>query len=98
MRSVSANNDTKVDGNAAGNTSSHVVFVTGITWANGANLVLRWTDANDTNNDDGDDLDDLPFSLNAPAPVAVADSFTATTGVPAVLGVLTNDSPRGPSP
>lgn len=52
---------TNVDGNAAGNRVAVSDTVTGLTWANGTDLWLRWTVPNVTNGPNVG-LDDLSFS------------------------------------
>lgn len=57
-----------VDGNVAGKLAIGPVTVTGLTWANGEDLWIRWADANDAGNDHGLAIDDVSFSANIPEP------------------------------
>ena len=51
------------DGNAVGSkTLGKTATVTGLTWASGTNLVIRWTDANESGQDDGLAIDNFTFS------------------------------------
>ncbi len=66
-----------LDGNAAANRRAISGTVTGIAWAPGQTLVLRWYDFNVTGSDDGLAIDDLTFTTNAGAgPVAPAVTLT----------------------
>lgn len=58
-----------LDGNLAANRGNVSVTVTGITWADGTVLGLRWDDANDTGSDDGLGIDDWAFSATAGTPL-----------------------------
>jgi predicted extracellular nuclease len=51
-----------LDGNQPGNRAQVTATVSGITWAPGQTLVLRWTDIDDSGSDDGLGVDDLTFS------------------------------------
>ncbi len=65
-------------GNNAPNRTAVSATVTGLTWAPGQTLVLRWTDVNDGGNDDGLAIDDL--SLSTPvATGAILPSVVYTT-------------------
>lgn len=75
--------DESRDGNdSASRTASISASVTGITWANGQSLWLRWTDANDVGNDDGLAVDNLSFTTTA---VPEPSAYAALAGV-AILG------------
>lgn len=52
------------DGNATANRVARAVTVTGIRWAPGENLSVRWKDADTPLNDDGLAVDDLTFSAD----------------------------------
>ncbi len=62
-------------GNSAPNRTAVGATVTGLNWAPGQTLTLRWTDANDAGNDDGLAIDDLtlstPIATNAILPAVV---------------------------
>lgn len=71
---------TALDGNAAANrVVINGVTVTGILWAPGADIWLRWTDPNDVGNDHGLAIDDLSFSAKPAA---------ATTPEPGTLALM----------
>lgn|GEM_PF-639984 len=73
-----------LDGNAAANRVVIApVTLTGLSWAPGQTLVLRWTDVDDAGSDDGLAVDDLTFSAapaltTQPNPVSVASGSNAT--------------------
>src|SRR5439155_19339754 len=54
--------DIALDGNAAANRTAKNATISGISWAPGQALVLKWQDTNDAGNDDGLAVDDLTFS------------------------------------
>ncbi|NHM07349.1 hypothetical protein G4D82_08965, partial [Flavobacterium sp. CYK-4] len=60
--------DVATDGNAANRRTAINYTVTGISWAAGQTLYIRWTDTNDAGNDDNLAVDDLTFSATAPVP------------------------------
>jgi hypothetical protein len=76
-----------VVGNTTGKVSKGPVTITGLTWAPGDDLWLRWTDTNDTGNDHALAIDNVSFSANAtevPEPaslvllcIAVLSTFVA---------------------
>ncbi|HEY4246900.1 MAG TPA: ExeM/NucH family extracellular endonuclease [Lacunisphaera sp.] len=70
---VTTGSGVALDGNAAANRVPVSATVTGLTWAPGQALVLRWTDVDDTGSDDGLAIDDLSFST----PVASGDILPA---------------------
>lgn len=76
---VNTGSGAAVDGNNAGRVAVSAVTVTGINWASGADLWLRWDDINDTGNDHGLAIDDVSFS----ADVAVVPE----PGTAALLGL-----------
>jgi uncharacterized protein len=59
---------TAYDGDAPENRQNFDVTVSGLSWAPGEDLWLRWTDLNDTGNDHGLGIDDLSFSATAAVP------------------------------
>ena len=61
-----------VDGNGAGKVAKGPVTVTGIAWAPGTDLWIRWIDINDAGNDHGLSIDDVTFSANVPEPASLA--------------------------
>src|SRR6478736_1091339 len=67
-------------GNNAPNRTAVSATITGLNWAPGQTLVLRWTDVNDGGNDDGLAIDDL--SLSTPVSTgAILPSVVYTTPV-----------------
>ncbi len=73
-------------GNNAPNRTAISATVTGLNWAPGQVLVLRWTDVNDTGNDDGLAIDDL--SLSTPvSPDAILPSVIYTTPVASTANI-----------
>jgi len=74
-----------IDGNAAGNRTAISALVTGVAWAPGQTLVLRWSDVDDSGSDDGIAIDDLTFSTAATLLPAVAVT-TPANGAVNVLG------------
>lgn len=58
--------DITLNGNAAANKVLITFTVTGILWAPGQTLWMRWTDPNESGNDDAMGIDDLTFSAAAP--------------------------------
>jgi uncharacterized protein len=76
-----------LDGNAAGNRTLLSGTLSGLTWAQGGTLWLRWTDFNATGSDDGLAIDD--FSITAPeVSTSVPDSAPGLAGWLALLAVL----------
>ena len=79
-----------LDGNLAANRGNVSVTVTGITWADGTVLGLRWDDANDTGSDDGLGIDDWAFSATAGTPLpSVSLSLSPSSGSEAGATVVT---------
>jgi predicted extracellular nuclease len=70
-----------LDGNAAANRTAISAIVTGLAWAPGQTLVLRWTDVDDSGSDDGLAIDDLTFSTAASLIPAVAVTLPANGAV-----------------
>lgn len=72
--------DLAKDGNLPANRTAGITkTITGVSWANGDSLWLRWTDLNETGNDDGLAVDNFSFSTTAGPNVTIN-----STGVPAV--------------
>jgi hypothetical protein len=63
---------TALDGNAAANRSLRSGTITGINWAPGTSLWLRWTDLDSTQSDNGMAVDDLTFTTPVPEPSSLA--------------------------
>lgn len=62
-----------VDGNVAGLVTGLGGSATGLGWAPGQTLWIRWADRNDSGNDHGLSIDDLSFAVSAvPEPGALA--------------------------
>ncbi len=77
-----------LDGNATANRTAVSATVTGISWAPGQTLVLRWSDTNDSGNDHGLAVDDLTFTTpvgTAPVTPTIA-STTPASGATGVAG------------
>ncbi len=70
------------DGNNATYRTAVTFTLTGISWAPGDVLGLRWDDANETGNDDGMSIDDFSFTAGA----SVTPTLTAG---PAITGLST---------
>ena len=65
---VTANNDAAVDGNVAGRSPSALsATITGLNWAPGTDVWIRFNEPQVAGNDDGLAIDDLTFSANAVA-------------------------------
>jgi hypothetical protein len=54
-----------VDGNLAANQTAISSSITGLNWANGANLWIKWTDANDSGSDGMYAIDNFSFTITA---------------------------------
>jgi hypothetical protein len=79
-----------LDGNLAANRGNVSVTVTGISWADGTVLGLRWDDANDTGSDDGLGIDDWSFTATAGTPLpSVSLSLSPSSGSEAGATVVT---------
>ncbi len=83
-----------LNGNLAENQQAVSFTITGISWRDGEQLLLRWDDADETGSDDIMAIDDFRFSasLNSSKPQVsnpAADSVTATT---AILSAMVKDN------
>jgi hypothetical protein len=58
-----------VDGTAAANQASISTSLTGLTWANGSTMWIRWSDKDDAGSDAELAIDNLSMSFNVAAPV-----------------------------
>lgn len=63
---------TSLDGNAAGNRTAKLATISGINWAPGADLWLRWADTNIATADHGLAIDDVSVTGTVPEPTGVA--------------------------
>ncbi len=76
-----------LDGNATANRVANLSStITGISWAPGQTLILRWNDTNDTGNDHGLAIDDFSFNTPVAAP-AVTPAIVSTTPTTGAVGV-----------
>ncbi len=73
-------------GNAAGRVAIGPVTVTGLNWAPGQNLWIRWSDRNDPGDDHGLAIDDLIFSANTTVVPEPASCLLLLTAV--VAGIF----------
>ena len=79
-----------LDGNVAANrTVIAPVTITGLTWAPGQTLVLRWTDLNDAGNDHGLAIDDLTFATPV-STVPVTPVVTSTSPAASATNISGN--------
>ncbi len=89
--------DTPLDGNAPLYRSAIANTITGLNWAPGQSLVIRWTEANDGGNDDGLAIDDLTFSASVATPAAPtitsADRFNVLSASAVSFTIAANGSP-----
>ncbi|HTL67167.1 MAG TPA: ExeM/NucH family extracellular endonuclease [Lacunisphaera sp.] len=81
---VTAGSGAALDGNAAANRLAISATITGLNWAPGQTLTLRWTDVDDTGSDDGLGIDDLSFST----PVAAGDVLPAVVYTTPATGAV----------
>lgn len=72
---TTAGSNAALDGNLAANRTARSATLSGITWAAGQSLWLRWQDENNTGADDGLAVDDFSFSARA-ATVVVPEPST----------------------
>jgi len=74
---ITNNDDAALNGNLAANRRAISATVTGLQWAPGQTLVLRWTDADITGQDDGLAIDGLTFSAAVPEPTTAGVAMMA---------------------
>src|ERR1051326_4170277 len=81
----------KVDGNSSANQTSIAGTVSGLSWANGASIWIRWSDANDAGSDCELSIDNLTMSFNIalPPPGKGTASITPTLAQGAVNDTFT---------
>jgi hypothetical protein len=60
-----------LDGNASANRAAHSDTVTGLSWAPGASMVVRWVGQDLSGQDDGLAIDDVSFSAPVPEPTSI---------------------------
>ncbi len=84
--------NTALVGNAPGNFAAVNATVTGLAWAPGQTLVLRWTDVDDSGSDDGLAVDDLSFSTPV-ATSAIIPSVVYATPAGGAVNVATSTAP-----
>ena len=78
-----------LDGNATANRAAISATVTGVSWANGQTLVLRWKDFDVAGSDDGLAVDDFSFTTPVSGP-AVAPAVASTTPANNSTGIASN--------
>lgn len=81
---VTTGSSLTLDGNAVANRAAVSGKISGLSWAPGQTLVLRWTDVNDTGNDDALAIDDLTIST----PITAADVVPAVSFVTPADGTV----------
>ncbi len=87
---VSSSTASALDGNNTANRAAVSVTITGISWANGAVLGLRWDDVNDAGSDDALAIDDWSFSASAGAVLpSVSLAISPVSGSEAAATVAT---------
>jgi len=78
--------DVALDGNSKANQSAISATVTGLNWAPGETLVLRWSAQDQSGQDDGLAIDNLSFQANAvPEPSSIALALFGAVGVVAAV-------------
>jgi predicted extracellular nuclease len=88
---VIAGSGVALDGNAPANRIAISGTVTGLNWAPGQTLVLRWTDIDDGGSDDGLAIDDLTF--NTPVdPGSILPDVAFTSPANGAINVATNSA------
>lgn len=79
---VSLANGFALNGNSSANRTEISATISGISWANGQLLILRWRDADETGSDDGLAIDDVmffaPATASLPAIVSISPAHTST--------------------
>ena len=83
--------DVTLNGNLTANQAAPNFTITGINWAGGQSLWLRWSDINDPGNDDGLAIDNVSFSASTSVPTTptVNLSVNSNTGTEAGQTVIT---------
>lgn len=71
---------TALDGNLPANRVAVSYTVTGLSWASGDDLWLRWADPDHPSNDHGLGIDDVSFSAQIPEPASASLLALATIG------------------
>jgi endonuclease/exonuclease/phosphatase family metal-dependent hydrolase len=80
-----------VNGNTAGQVSGRGGTVSGVTWADGQTLWIRWVERNDAGNDHGLAIDDFTLTLSSgPAPTVPTVTIAATDADAAESGITPN--------
>ncbi|MDZ4852526.1 MAG: cadherin-like domain-containing protein, partial [Pirellulaceae bacterium] len=69
-----------IDGNASVNQVSVSGAISGLAWAPGATIYLRWTDTDTTGSDDGLAIDSLSITTGNSVPVQAANLGLTVTG------------------
>ena len=89
--------DVVLDGNLAANRTAVSATVTGVSWAPGATLFLRWKDLNDAGNDDMLAIDNVTLSTNSSPTIAnQAFSLAENSATGAAVGtVVASDADVG---
>jgi hypothetical protein len=72
---------TSLDGNAAANRLAKSATISGINWAPGTDLWLRWADTNISTADHGLAIDDLSVTGTVPEPATLTLAATAAIGM-----------------
>jgi hypothetical protein len=85
-----SNTGVALDGNAAANRTTRTGTVTGLTIADGSNLLIRWVDKNILGSDDGLAIDDLSMSFTGTG-MGIADATRYDLPVN-VLGAATSSN------
>ena len=80
-----------LDGNVAANRTAITGTITGISWASGQTLVLRWRDSDVTGSDDGLAIDDFTFTTPVAA-IPTVPSVASTTPANNAIGVAQNSA------
>ena len=87
---VNTGSGAAVDGNAAGNRQTLTATVSGLNWAPGTDLWLRWDDPQRAGNDHGVAIDDLSFT----SAVAVPEPGTCASLIGVAAAMLARRRPR----
>jgi hypothetical protein len=73
-----------LNGNDPANQTPKLHTISGINWAPGSNLIIRWAAQDLTGQDDGLAIDNLNFSANVPEPLSIVYAIMAAIGVTCV--------------